>query len=130
MSVSLSLLHFSNKVLSLLRRRFCARVLCGLSEVDDDGGSERREILCFIYFFFIGLSLLPLSFFFLDLYHLSQSVEKKSEKEEEEERREELSKKEKRRDELFFFFFVETGELYTNKPLGLFLLRYKKRSLH
>ena len=97
MSVPLSLLHFSN-VLSLLRRRFCARVLCGLSEVDD-GGSERREILCFIHlFFFIGLSLLPLSFFFW-IYIISL-VSKKSEKEEEERR--EVSKKEKRRDELFF----------------------------
>lgn len=51
--------------MALLRARV---LMCGLSEVDDDGGSERRERYSLFYlFFFIGLSLLlPLSFF-LDL---------------------------------------------------------------
>ena len=74
-------------------------MLCGLSEVDDDGGSG--ENLSVLFIFSLVSLLLPLSFFWI--YIISLKVSKK--KERKRRRRREVSKKKK--EETHCFFFVE-----------------------
>ena len=102
--------------MALLRARV---LMCGLSEVDDDGVErEERDTLCFIYFF----SLVSL-FFFLCLFFwiykiISLKVSGKKRailvEEEEKNKRGIVEKRKKKRRIVFFFLCGNGRQLYTN----------------